>query len=772
MKVTRRFAIIGLVFCHTSYAIYATDYDFSNLEDEPGALEQRQSEAKSEADSAAVRRQKDRVSTADVFKLMQGEITVSAASKIEQSLKEAPGNVGVISAYEFLHYGFLDLNEALYYQAGFFPSQDYDRRTIGSRGLFEGWNNNHYLLLMDGIPNNDNLYGTAYTSEITPVSIIKSVEIVRGPGSALYGSNATNGVIQINTLSGSDMKGKLDMRVRGGSYGTMQSNFLTGNDSGLFQYFIAGNYNTTKGLNYLTYDDFNISGRIDADGNPLKANYRDARSNYYLFTKIQGKDELENLMLQIHYQYWDFQTGMGWFWMIPDQPESMRENRQVVSLSYKTKSKSILTQDYVAKFQNHSIDWNMQYAPTTSYAGYYPAGAKEYLLTSAQDYFLRAQYTLNLPEQSTLLAGFEGTLFYYGGDRFHTSNTDPDNAFAPISSGSAMALKPWFDYIDGHPVIRTAGYAQYGTGKLLSKYVQVTLGGRYDILNFDYEDITDPNLPIVRKNFSQVTPRAAVVVTPTPAYAIKFLAGRAFRDPSPAEMFGAHTWSLASNIKNLQPEIITTGEIVSDWDVFSALNWKLSGYYTKFENQIVYSEGAANLSTNVYTLSTTGFETELNYRKEDIQIFGNYSFAQRVGEQVNDFLVSPSPNMLTWAPVHTAKAGALLNTRQFTYSALMMYQGSVARRSSDLDENPDLSAAPNGFVLADRTGYGRYRTPNISPWLEIAGRFTWHASANAELSVEIKNALNQQQLLIKNNMHPFDYQRNARSIYVHARLVL
>jgi hypothetical protein len=83
-----------------------------------------------------------------------------------------------------------------------------------------------------------------------------------------------------------------------------------------------------------------------------------------------------------------------------------------------------------------------------------------------------------------------------------------------------------------------------------------------------------------------------------------------------------------------------------------------------------------------------------------------------------------------------------------------------------------LSAAPPDFSLNPRTGYSRYRTPNVAPWLEIAGRFTWHASANAELSIEIKNALNQQQLLIKNNMYPFDYQRNARSIYVHARLML
>jgi iron complex outermembrane receptor protein len=764
MKVTRRFALIGLVFCHTAYSVYATDYDFSNLEDEPGALEQRQSEEKSEADSAAGRRQRDRVSTADVFKLMQGEITVSAASKIEQSLKETPGNVSVISAYEFLHYGFFDLNEALYYQAGFFPAKDNERRTLGSRGLFESWNNNHYLLLMDGMPHNDNFYGTAYTWEVTPLSIIKSVEVVRGPGSALYGSNATNGVIAINTLSGSDMKGQLDFRVRAGSYNTLQTFFTTGNETENFQYLLAGNYNSTKGLSYSFYDAYNISGRTDANGDPIAVNFRDERSNYYLFTKVQGRDKWENLMLQVHYQHWKFATGPGWLFMVPDQGEPMYESRQIASLSYKSKGQSTLSQDYVFRFQNHEVDWNTRYAPDNAYAGSAPTGITEQLRTSMQDYFARAQFTLNLPQQVSLLGGFEGTLFYYPGDKTHYSNSDTHNNYEPYADGLFRQQESWLNFIEGHPLLRTAGYAQFASGKLFSKYLQVTVGARADAMNITYNDVSDPERPLRRKQYAQFSPRVAVVFTPSDDYALKLLAGRAFRDPAPGEMRGGQQWALA--------ETVSTAEMVSDWDFLPHFNWKLSGYLTKFENQIAYTETSSDATNNIYTLTTIGSESELSYRRNNLSLFANYSYAQRVAEEVNDFLVSPSPNMLTWAPVHTAKGGALFSTRQFTYSALMMYQGSVARRSSDLDENPDLSAAPPNFSLNPRTGYSRYRTPNVAPWLEIAGRFTWHASANAELSIEIKNALNQQQLLIKNNMYPFDYQRNARSIYVHARLML
>lgn len=769
-----------MYFLLLANAIPAVDFDF-NLEDEPS------SQSKAEGDdrnlqSVANKGEKTRISQRDVFSFMQEQGKVSAASKIDQSLREAPGNVSVLTASDFLHFGYFDINEALYHQAGFFPSQDYDRRTLGSRGLFEGWNNNHYLLLMDGIPHNDNLYGTAYTWEITPVSFIKSLEIVRGPGSALYGSNATNGVLAINTLSGSDMKGKFELRTRAGSQNTIMTDILTGNQNSLLQYFIGASYNQTKGVLYKTYDDFNISGRKDTEGNPMQTENRDARSNHYLFIKIQGVNEWENVSFQVHHQTWDFETGHGWFWMIPDQRESMKENRQLISLSYKDSPGKKFMQEYTVRYQNHGIDWNMRYTPDKAYSGFYPDGVNEYLRTGAQDIFGRTQFTLLLPLQSNLLAGFEGSVFYYSGDEEHYGNSDPDNAFYPFlnsqghpnvgagDENTTRPNKPWFDYVINRPVYRGAGYTQVNSGRLFSKYAQLTLGARYDTLNFTYRDIAETNIPDVKKTFSQISPRAALVLMPFDSYALKFLAGKAFRDPAPAEMFGAHTWSLASNIKKLKPETVTTGEVVSQWDISKSIQWNLSSYYTKFENQIVYSEAAVNQSTNVYTLTTAGGESELLLRYTSWRAFMNYSFAKRMAETVNDFLVTSSPETLTWAPAHTAKIGFTFENPHFLFSTTAMYQHEVLRRSSDLEENPDLSQAPSGFTLANRSGYKNLRSTSIPSWIEVTARLVWYMNDSANLGMEIKNALGQKQYLLKNNMHPFDYQRNERSIYGYLRI--
>jgi len=138
----------------------------------------------------------------DIEQIMKLE--VSSSSKSSQKVSVAPNVISVYSSSQIHSFNWNSLNDILYKHPGFFPSQDYDRRTVSFRGNFEGWNNNHLMLLVDGVPFNDNLYGTAYTWEITPLIFTKSLEIIKGTGAALYGTNATNGVLSINTFSYKD----------------------------------------------------------------------------------------------------------------------------------------------------------------------------------------------------------------------------------------------------------------------------------------------------------------------------------------------------------------------------------------------------------------------------------------------------------------------------------------------------------------------------------------------------------------------------------------
>ncbi|HJV23792.1 MAG TPA: hypothetical protein VJ570_13905, partial [Holophagaceae bacterium] len=72
-------------------------------------------------------------------------IEIISVSKVAQRPIDAPGVVSAIQAETLRDYGWTSLNEVMGNQPGFVPSQDYDRRTLSARGVYEGWNNNHIL---------------------------------------------------------------------------------------------------------------------------------------------------------------------------------------------------------------------------------------------------------------------------------------------------------------------------------------------------------------------------------------------------------------------------------------------------------------------------------------------------------------------------------------------------------------------------------------------------------------------------------------------------
>jgi iron complex outermembrane receptor protein len=324
-------------------------------------------------------------------------VQVASATKLETPARETPAIMSVVTREQIDSYGWLSVNDVLFRQAGFAPSQDYDRVTVTARGLFEGWNNNHLLLLIDGVPYNDNLYGTAFTWEITPMVLVRSMEIIRGPGSALYGSSATNGVVNINTRS--VVGSAAQASVRFGNAGTRIYDLFVGHELKPLSFVVAYNHFETDGN---TYNDYDASGRADANGRLLKFHVGDARSSDYLFAKVEGKGNLRGLSLQFHWQSWKFETGHGWIWYIPDIKEQMAEQRQIVSLAYKPRAlfKERFQQEYVLQYQRHAVDWHIKFFPDNSQVAaadgssvVLPQGLYENLVTDTHSVFMRAQFS-------------------------------------------------------------------------------------------------------------------------------------------------------------------------------------------------------------------------------------------------------------------------------------------------------------------------------------------------------------------------------------------
>ncbi|TGK14045.1 TonB-dependent receptor [Leptospira fletcheri] len=720
--------------------------------------------------SFPVQKEDIKKSTEQVFDLLQSQVS-TASTKTEVRTHDAPDLVSVISDKELLQFGRISLNDVLGNLPGYAPSQDYDRSTVSYRGMFEGWNNNHLLMLVDGVQFNDNLYGSAYTSEITPLNMLKSVEVVRGPGSALYGSNAMNGIISLNTISGKDLNGEMQTRARVGTGGTQIYDFRTGNTGKLFDYVLSYNSYQTNGNNYKDYDG---SGRTDITGANAKFAVQDARSNYYLFTKLEGKDALEGLSFQYHRQYWNFQTGHGWLWAIPDYNGPMSEYRDIGSMKYKNKIGSKLTHEYVLQYQNHSIDWNTRYEPNGGSAGFYPAGVTEYLKTNGQSMFGRAQLTYDLGNAGSILAGVETTRFLYTGDKSHYANanlTDAADSYPPFPNNANGNLGPWLAWIKDKPVWTVGVFGQMVSPKFFYDKLQLTIGVRNDQTVQHYLGIDNPYsgflgfpyAPHAKRVFRKTSPKAALVYTITRNLNLKLMGGQAFRTPSITEMFGANTFSLASNPRQLRPEIVRDYEAAIDWYLNQYVNFRVNYFIRNFQNQIFYSLQNNNLSTNIYSAVTNGAEAEINFTYNRISGFINYSYAHRLSEKMLDKTVSASQNQMTWAPSHIANGGIRYQTAKFEGSIQAHFQGTVYRRASDFGTIDTTT----GILQSDsRLQYPQYRPNYVRNWTNVDVRIAYHLTEKISIGLFASNLLNNQQKLIKINNFPFDYSNQQRQILV------
>lgn len=693
------------------------------------------------------------------------DVEITSASKLEVKVREAPSTANLITKKQIEAYGWRTLNDVLYKLPGFGPGQDYDRRTVPARGLFDSWSNNHLLHLVDGIPMNDNLYGSAYTWDNTPIFWVKNLEVIRGPGSALYGSNATNGVIGVKTISAEDMNKPITARFERGDLATQRFDIMTGRESQWVSVMMAFSYFETDGNAYQSFDG---SARTDAAGNLARFETDDNRRSNYFWSKLTFHNALEGLEFQYHRQDWNFQTGHGWLFWIPDFEELMEENRQIFSFTYRpTSSSSGIEQEYVLRYQDHNITWNQRYYPDDAFDSYYPSGMWEYLDTDAQDLFVRAQFGYSLGQKGHILMGIEATRFTYDGDNEHYSNIDVDDPFFPPFEGDRnTALGPWLDFIIDQPILNTGVYAQYSSGDLLEK-LKITAGVRWDRQDVDYEQIYEPGRPGASRSNERVSPRLAFVYLPNDKLSLKLMGGKAFRAPMPTEMAGAHTFSLASNIEELKPELITTVEVMADWQVNNYLNVRANVFETEFENQIAFSTANNNLSTNVFSQTNRGLELEALFGFGRWNGFFNASFTDRVEETVLDTTIGEDDDNITWEPEDKYNFGITYSQGKWQASLAGHHHGSVQRRPSDVG----VQELPFGVGVS--LDMDQYRPRELGSWFSLDGKVQYQFSESVGISVFGTNLLDEEDtVLVKTGPFPFDYQQEGRRVNLSIQISL
>ncbi|MBI4810984.1 MAG: TonB-dependent receptor plug domain-containing protein, partial [Ignavibacteriales bacterium] len=224
-------------------------------------------------------------------------IKISTAAKYSQTLSEAPASVTIIISDDIKRYGYRTLEEVLMTITGFYTSYDRNYSYLGVRGFSRPTDyNDRILLLIDGHTTNENFYGSA---AIGPdlgmnISAIDRIEIVRGPGSALYGTGAMFAVINSITKKGNSIDG-VNTSIEYGSFGRTQAAFIMGKEfENGFDISCSGIIGDIKGqdLFYKEYYDPPMSDGI-SKGNDWEKYYGVystlSYSNFTLFGRITSR---------------------------------------------------------------------------------------------------------------------------------------------------------------------------------------------------------------------------------------------------------------------------------------------------------------------------------------------------------------------------------------------------------------------------------------------------------------------------------------------------
>jgi outer membrane receptor for ferrienterochelin and colicin len=144
--------------------------------------------------------------TTKVFELSLEQLLnseVTTVSKSAEKQTDAPGVITVVTKDEINRFGGTTLSSILARVPGLVATMSYvnDVSVISARGEQITNTSSHVLLLINGRPVREILEGgiSSEIFETFPVNIIERIEVIKGPGSVLYGSNAFSGVINIIT---------------------------------------------------------------------------------------------------------------------------------------------------------------------------------------------------------------------------------------------------------------------------------------------------------------------------------------------------------------------------------------------------------------------------------------------------------------------------------------------------------------------------------------------------------------------------------------------
>jgi iron complex outermembrane receptor protein len=472
-------------------------------------------------------------------------VKVFSASRHFEDARRAPSSVSILTAADIRRNGWRTLGEALRSLRGFYTSYDRNNLFLGVRGFMRpGDYNSRVLLLVNGHRVNDNVYdgaaiGPGFSLDL---DLVDHIEIVRGPGSSLFGTNAMFGVINVITRTpGSETA--FETSGDTGSFQSRSGRVTLSAGKGNRSALVSGTYHKDPGQTSLFFPQFasplTDNGYADnMDSTRFDTAFADLRSGSF---RLQGAFS-DNMKM--------FPTAT--FGTLFNKPADWVETTHAfVDASF-----------HKTAWSGTDIDLRL------FYDNFDDVGSGAFL-----DPPIPGIITGLIKARSDS-AGAEANVTHEYGIFRITAGADCQYSLRVLQRNiivgegdiSRSDNSPWFA-------------AVYGDGEFdLTPNLILHAGGRLD----EYSTFG-----------GAVNPRFALIYTPATHSTLKYILGKAFQAPTAAEQFYSDLINVLPPPVKLLPERILSNELVLEQNLRPWVSVTADAFYNQLHNLI--SEVPANI---------------------------------------------------------------------------------------------------------------------------------------------------------------------------------
>lgn len=545
-------------------------------------------------------------------------VKVVAASKREETVGDAPATITVITAQDFARHDWRTVAEALRAVPGVYVSSGRDYFRTGVRGLsFPGDLDTRLLVLIDGHPMNNPWNAASNLGELLslPPAAIDRVEVVRGPASSVYGSNAFLAVVNIVSRGASEkvptrawaqaLASTLDAyRVSlGGHHRTALGLEVSG-----FATLLTGDGPSVR-FEDMTRPRLNLGAPTPTQGLTRGTDFeRGASAGLTVAFKgvsLTGQVRTRNKGL----------PGAPGGALFDDAFNAVADRHLMVEAKYGA-TFGIVTLSLRAGWDQFENRRTLHLDPTDWEPGTWKHGdVRIESLGNAQKWSGEAQAALRVHARDTLTFGVELASTTVTQP---TYEIDPDTGVADPGTiaggtkdarGALLPINP----------LNVGAYLQNDWRPL--DVLGVVVGVRYD-----YNTVfTQASAPA-----AALAPRASLVYKPLDAATLKLSYGEAFRYPTPYEAFFDDLGSVCGNSK-ARPERQRTVELGGTVNFLKGYNLSVSGYWSQLQDLLVRQRvdacyagsGPRQQFVNAGTVMVLGGEVAFDVRLPGLTAFVN-----------------------------------------------------------------------------------------------------------------------------------------------------